>query len=128
MSIQTPLARVRHLGSAKEGTDHWWWQRLTAILLVPLSLWFVASIWWLIIGGATYEAFQDWLSGPVAAILMLIFVGALFYHLKLGLQVVTEDYVHKKAVKWMLLVIINLGCLIGAVAAVYSTVAVALGG
>ena len=128
MSIQTPLARVRHLGSAKEGADHWWWQRLTAILLVPLSLWFVASIWWLIIGGATYEAFQDWLSGPVAAILMLIFVGALFYHLKLGLQVVTEDYVHKKAVKWMFLVIINLGCLIGAVAAVYSTVAVAFGG
>ena len=67
MSIQTPLARVRHLGSAKEGADHWWWQRLTAILLVPLSLWFVASIWCLIIGGATYEAFQDWLSGPVAA-------------------------------------------------------------
>ena len=64
MSIQTPLARVRHLGSAKEGTDHWWWQRLTAILLVPLSLWFVASIWWLIISGATYEAFQGWLSGP----------------------------------------------------------------
>ena len=128
MSIQTPLARVRHLGSAKEGADHWWWQRLTALLLVPLSLWFVASIWWLIIGGATYEAFQDWLSGPVAAILMLIFVGALFYHLKLGLQVVTEDYVHKKAVKWMFLVIINLGCLIGAVAAGYSTVAVAVGG
>ena len=128
MSIQTPLARVRHLGSAKEGVNHWWWQRLTAILLVPLSLWFVASICWLIIGGATYEAFQDWLSGPVAAILMLIFVGALFYHLKLGLQVVTEDYVHKKAVKWTFLVMINLGCLIGAVAAVYSTVAVAFGG
>ena len=128
MSIQTPLARVRHLGSAKEGVNHWWWQRLTAILLVPLSLWFVASICWLIIGGATYEAFQDWLSGPVAAILMLIFVGALFYHLKLGLQVVSEDYVHKKAIKWTFLVVINLGCLIGAVAAVYSTVAVAFGG
>jgi succinate dehydrogenase / fumarate reductase membrane anchor subunit len=128
MRIQTPLARVRHLGSAKEGADHWWWQRLTAILLVPLSLWFVASIWWLVVGGATYEAFQDWLSGPVAAILMLIFVGALFYHLKLGLQTVIEDYVHKKAVKWTFLVMINLGCIIGAVAAVYSTVAVAFGG
>ena len=128
MRIQTPLARVRYLGSAKEGADHWWWQRLTAILLVPLSLWFVASIWWLVVGGATYEAFQDWLSGPVAAILMLIFVGALFYHLKLGLQVVIEDYVHKKAVKWTFLIMINLGCMIGAVAAVYSTIAVAFGG
>ncbi|MDA0228906.1 MAG: succinate dehydrogenase, hydrophobic membrane anchor protein [Proteobacteria bacterium] len=127
MSIQTPLARVRHLGSAKEGVEHWWWQRLTAILLVPLSLWFVASIWWLVVGGATYEAFQDWLSGPVAAILMLIFVGALFYHLKLGLQTVIEDYVHKKAVKWTFMIMINLGCIIGAVAALYSTVAVAFG-
>ena len=128
MRIQTPLARVRYLGSAKEGADHWWWQRLTALLLVPLSLWFVASIWWLVIGGATYEAYQDWLSGPVAAILMLLFIGMMFYHLKLGLQVVIEDYVHTKAVKWTFLVMINLGCLIGAIAAIYSTVAVALGG
>ena len=128
MSIQTPLARVRYLGSAKEGSNHWWWQRLTALLLVPLSLWFVASIWWLVIGGATYEAFQDWLSGPVAAILMLLFIGMMFYHLKLGLQVVVEDYVHTKAVKWTILVMLNLGCLVGAVAAIYSTVAVAMGG
>ena len=128
MSIQTPLARVRYLGSAKEGSNHWWWQRLTALLLLPLSLWFVASIWWLVIGGATYDAFQDWLSGPVAAILMLLFVGAMFYHLKLGLQTVIEDYVHNKAVKWTFMVTITLGCLIGAVAAIYSTIAVAFGG
>ncbi len=128
MRIQTPLARVRYLGSAKEGADHWWWQRLTAILLVPLTLWFVASIWWITVSGASYEAFQDWLSGPVAAILMLLFVGALFYHLKLGLQVVIEDYVHYKPLKWALLISLNLGCLIGALAALYSVVAVALGG
>ncbi|MBI07410.1 MAG: succinate dehydrogenase, hydrophobic membrane anchor protein [Rhodospirillaceae bacterium] len=128
MRIQTPLARVRYLGSAKEGGDHWWWQRLTAILLVPLTLWFVASIWWIVVSGASHHMFQDWLSGPVAAILMLLFVGALFYHLKLGLQVVIEDYVHYKPLKWTLLIGLNLGCLIGAVAALYSTVAVAFGG
>jgi succinate dehydrogenase / fumarate reductase membrane anchor subunit len=128
MSIQTPLARVRYLGSAKEGSNHWWWQRLTALMLVPLSLWFVASIWWLVIGGASHAAFQEWLSGPVAAILMLLFIGAMFYHLKLGLQVVVEDYVHHKAIKWTFLVMLNLGCLVGAVAALYSTVAVAFGG
>ena len=128
MSIQTPLARVRYLGSAKEGSHHWWWQRLTALMLVPLSLWFVASIWWLIIGGATFEAFQDWLSGPVAAILMLLFIGAMFYHLKLGLQVVVEDYVHHKALKWAILIKLNIGCLVGAVAAIYSTIVVAFGG
>ena len=127
MRIQTPLARVRYLGSAREGSDHWWWQRLTAILLVPLTLWFVASIWWIVVSGASYEAFQNWLSGPVAAILMLLLVGALFYHLKLGLQVVIEDYVHYKPFKWALIITINLGCLIGAVAALYSTLAVAIG-
>ncbi|MBR46103.1 MAG: succinate dehydrogenase, hydrophobic membrane anchor protein [Rhodospirillaceae bacterium] len=128
MRIQTPLARVRYLGSAKEGSDHWWWQRLTAIMLVPLSLWFVASIWWIVVGGASYEAFQDWLSGPVAAILMLLFVGALFYHLKLGLQVVIEDYVHHKPLKWAFIIGLNLGCLIGAVAALYSVITISLGG
>jgi len=128
MSIQTPLARVRYLGSAKEGSNHWWWQRLTAIMLIPLTLWFVASIWWLVVGGATYEAFQDWLSGPVAAILMLLLIGAMFYHLKLGLQVVVEDYVHNKTLKWVILIKLNIGCVVGAVAAIYSTIAVAFGG
>jgi len=128
MSIQTPLARVRYLGSAKEGSNHWWWQRLTAIMLIPLTLWFVASIWWLVGGGATYEAFQDWLSGPVAAILMLLLIGAMFYHLKLGLQVVIEDYVHNKPLKWAILIKLNIGCVVGAVAAIYSTIAVAFGG
>ena len=55
MSIQTPLARVRYLGSAKEGSNHWWWQRLTAIMLIPLTLWFVASI--CMMTGADYDAF-----------------------------------------------------------------------
>jgi succinate dehydrogenase / fumarate reductase membrane anchor subunit len=128
MSIQTPLARVRYLGSAKEGSNHWWWQRLTAIMLIPLTLWFVASIWWLVVGGATYEAFQDWLSGPVAAILMLLLIGAMFYHLKLGLQVVIEDYVHNKPLKWAILIKLNIGCVVGAVAAIYSTIALAFGG
>lgn len=128
MSIQTPLARVRYLGSAKEGSNHWWWQRLSAIMLIPLTLWFVASIWWLVVGGATYEAFQDWLSGPVAAILMLLLIGAMFYHLKLGLQVVVEDYVHNKTLKWAILIKLNIGCVVGAVAAIYSTIAVAFGG
>ncbi len=128
MRIQTPLARVRHLGSAKEGVEHWWMQRLTAILLVPLSLWFVGSLWSIVIGGASYAAYVDWLSGPVAAILMLLFLGATFYHLKLGLQVVIEDYIHNEFMKIAALITVTLGCLLLGIASVYSVIVIALRG
>ena len=128
MSLQTPLARVRHLGAAKEGAHHWWWQRLTAILLVPLSLWFVGSLWSIVVaGGADRAALVDWLSGPVSAVLMLLFLGATFYHLKLGLQVVIEDYVHGYC-KWVLLILNTLLCLVLCLAALYSVIAIAVGG
>ena len=127
MTLQTPLAKVRHLGAAKEGVHHWWWQRLTAILLVPLSLWFVGSLWSIVVGGGGRDALVDWLSGPVAAVLMLLFLGATFYHLKLGLQVVIEDYVHGPC-KWVLLILNTLLCLLLALAALYSVILIALGG
>ena len=127
MALQTPLAKVRHLGSAKEGVSHWWWQRLTAILLVPLSLWFVGSLWSLIAAGADRDDFVDWLSGPVAAILMLLFLGATFYHLKLGLQVVIEDYVHGRC-KWVLLILNTLLCLVLCLASLYSVILIAVQG
>lgn len=128
MRIETPLARVRHLGSAKEGVEHWWMQRLTAILLVPLSLWFVASIWWLVVGGADYAAFQSWLQGPVSAILMILFLGATFYHLKLGMQVVIEDYVHAEWLKMAMIITVTLGCLTLGLASTYSIIVIALRG
>ena len=127
MTLQTPLAKVRHLGAAKEGANHWWWQRLTAILLVPLSLWFVGSLWSIVVGGADRDALVYWLSGPVAAVLMLLFLGATFYHLKLGLQVVIEDYVHGPC-KWVLLILNTLLCLLLALAALYSVILIAVGG
>ena len=127
MTLQTPLAKVRHLGAAKEGVHHWWGQRLTAILLVPLSLWFVGSLWSIVVGGGGRDALVDWLSGPVAAVLMLLFLGATFYHLKLGLQVVIEDYVHGPC-KWVLLILNTLLCLLLALAALYSVILIALGG
>jgi succinate dehydrogenase / fumarate reductase membrane anchor subunit len=126
--IQTPLARVRGLGSAKEGTEHWWMQRLTAVLMVPLGLWFVAEMWWLVMQGADHAALVDWLHGPVAATLLILFAGAMFYHLKLGLQVVIEDYVHHKPMKWMMLIGLSLGCLVAGAACVYSVIAIALKG
>lgn len=126
--MQTPLARVRHLGAAKEGADHWLWQRITAIMMIPLALWFVSSMWWLVISGASHADLVSWLSGPVAAILMLVFLGAIFFHLKLGLQVVVEDYVHTKWLKWAMLIKLTIGTLLFSAASLYSVIAIALKG
>ncbi len=91
MSIRTPLAHVRGLGTAKDGTHHWWMQRVTSIALVPLVLWFVIAL--LSHARADYATLQHWLSKPVNAGLMITFLITLFYHAKLGMQVIYEDYV-----------------------------------
>ena len=91
MSIRTPLAHVRGLGNAKDGTHHWWMQRVTSIALVPLVLWFVITL--LSHAHADYATLQHWLSKPVNAGLMITFLITLFYHAKLGMQVIYEDYV-----------------------------------
>ncbi len=92
MGMQSPLARVRGLGSARSGSHHWWVQRLTAVALAPLSLYFL----WFVISSAGLE--QDELRAliakPLHASLLASFVVALFWHAQLGLQVVIEDYIH----------------------------------
>ena len=92
MSLRSDLGRVRGLGSAKEGTSHWWAQRLTAVALLPLSFWFVWSAINLV--GVDHIGFKNWLNENANLVLMILFVGSLFYHMQLGLQVVIEDYVH----------------------------------
>ena len=92
MSLRTDLGKVRGLGSAKEGVGHWWAQRLTAIALIPLLLWFVASVVTLV--GAELIIVREWISGPVNSVLLLSLIVAVFHHAQLGLQVVIEDYVH----------------------------------
>jgi succinate dehydrogenase membrane anchor subunit len=91
MELRSSLGRVRGLGSAKEGVGHWWAQRVTAIALVPLSIWFVCAAISQI--GADYVAFQAWLGIFGNALLMILTVLVLFYHANLGMQVVIEDYV-----------------------------------
>jgi len=97
MSLQTPLARVLGLGSAKEGVEHWWWQRLTALALVPLGIWFVIVVISLV--GAGYAEARAWVSAPLNMVLLIAFAAALLHHAQLGLQVVIEDYVHNEAWK-----------------------------
>ena len=92
MSLRTDLGKVRGLGSAKEGVGHWWAQRLTAIALIPLLLWFVASV--VPLFGAELRIVREWISSPVNSVLLLTLIVAVFHHAQLGLQVVIEDYVH----------------------------------
>ena len=103
MSIRTPLARVRGLGTAKDGTHHWWMQRVTSIALVPLVLWFAFSM--LRYSRAEYEMFQHWLSNPINAGLMVTFLFVVFYHAKLGMQVIYEDYVRPEWVMYVALLV-----------------------
>ena len=97
MSIRTPLARVRGLGAAKDGTHHWWLQRVTAVILIPLILWFMISL--LSISRADYATFQLWLSNPIRAGLLVTLLVAMFYHASLGMQVIYEDYVRPEGAK-----------------------------
>jgi succinate dehydrogenase / fumarate reductase membrane anchor subunit len=95
--LRSQLGRARGLGSSKSGSAHWWAQRVTAIALLPLSLYFVLSV--LMLEAASRPAFAAFMARPWNAVLYLCLIAALFYHLSLGLQVVIEDYVHKESTK-----------------------------
>jgi succinate dehydrogenase / fumarate reductase membrane anchor subunit len=101
--MRSQLGRARGLGAAKFGVAHWWAQRLTAVALVPLTLWFVWSALHLV--GASHEALLGWIGGPVPVVLFIALVLASFYHLALGLQVVIEDYVHGEAARLVTLLL-----------------------
>ncbi|MFN3233196.1 MAG: succinate dehydrogenase, hydrophobic membrane anchor protein [Alphaproteobacteria bacterium] len=126
MSLRTPIGRVRGLGSAKDGTEHFWMQRVSAIALVPLILWFTVSL--VTMTGAGYVDVVTWLSSPLVAILMLLMITAGFYHLKLGLQVVIEDYVHSEGLKLAALLLNTFFCLAVGVAAAFAVLKIAFGG
>jgi len=108
-SLRTPLGRVVGLGSAKDGTKHWWLQRVSAIALVPLVFWFVASL--AALAGADQATIAGWLQSPVAALAMILLLGTGFFHLKLGLQVVIEDYVHVEWARVALLLLNTFACI-----------------
>ena len=125
-SMQTPLGRVRGLGSAKEGVDHWWLQRLTAAAQVPLVLWFITSL--ASMAGASHEEVVAWLSHPVVTVLTVLLVFSLYYHAKLGLQVVIEDYISGEGVKLVTLTAMKFGLILFGTATIFSVLKIAFGG
>src|SRR5262249_25625986 len=123
--MRSPLGRAIGLGSAKEGVDHWWAQRVTAIALVPLSLWFIASI--ISLAGADIETVQNWVGQPLPAILLVLLLIAIFYPAALGLQVVVEDYIHTELAKLGLVIAVRLLSFAFAVAGIFAVLSIALG-
>ncbi|WP_420563361.1 succinate dehydrogenase, hydrophobic membrane anchor protein [Thalassobaculum sp.] len=125
-SMRSTLGRVRHLGSAKEGVHHWWMQRLTALALVPLTLWFVVSLAGM--AGMDHGAALAWIGSPSVAITLVLLIGATFYHAQLGLQVVIEDYIHNEGLKLAVLVLVKFATIVLGVAAIFAVLKIAFGG
>ncbi|MDA5192736.1 succinate dehydrogenase, hydrophobic membrane anchor protein [Govanella unica] len=126
MSLRTALGRVRGLGSAKDGTHHWWMQRVTAVALIPLTVWIVASLVALV--GADYETVRTWMAMPLVAILFILFLATGLYHLRLGIQVVIEDYVHSEGVKIVSMMALTFACVLVAAASIFAVLKIAFQG
>jgi succinate dehydrogenase / fumarate reductase membrane anchor subunit len=124
VDLQTPLKRARGLGSSKSGTHHFIVQRVTAVALIPLSLWVIYVV--LAVFHADYIQARALVHQPVNAMLLIAFVLAVFWHAQLGLQVVIEDYVHTRWLEITSQLAVKFFCVLGAFACVLAIVRIAL--
>jgi len=124
--MRTPLGKVRGLGSAKEGTDHFWKQRLTAVANVPLILFLI----WMVISlvGANHTEVVATLSNPLIALLLLGVILSVCWHMKLGMQVVIEDYIHSEGSKIALVILNNFFCISIGLASAFAVLKLGFGG
>ncbi len=125
MSLRSPLGRVLGLGSARTGSEHWWAQRVSAVALVPLTLWFFISM--LALGTLEHAEVVAFLSGPLNGFLTLLLVVSLAYHSYLGCSVIVEDYVHGPATKIGTLLAMRFAHLVAAAAAVFALLRIVFG-
>ena len=117
-NFRTPLKRARHVGSGKTGTGHFWWQRVTAIALALLVAWLIGLLVSLV--GADLSTVRATIARPWNAVLLAAFAIACFWHAKLGIQVILEDYVHTRWAEVTLLLVNLLACALGALASLYA--------
>lgn len=121
----TAMRRATGLGAAGSGAEHWWLQRATAVALVPLTVWFLAAL--LAHAGTGVDALRGWLARPLTVVLTALLLLALFHHLRLGLQVIAEDYVHSDRLKLAVVAAIHGGCYLLMAAGVLAILMIALG-
>jgi len=119
MKFRTPISKARGFGSAKEGSHHWWIQRVTAVALIPLTLWFGISV--VMVPGAQYQDIVAWIASPWNSVLLVATIIAVFYHAILGIQVVIEDYVQAPWAKVSAILASKLLLILFALAALFAT-------
>lgn len=124
MSMRSPLGRARGLGSAKDGVHHFWVQRVSALALIPLTLWFAFSV--AQVAGADYYAVRHWLSSPTVAVTLVLFLATMLYHSALGVQVVVEDYLESEGLKMLVNVLQKFAHAIVAAASIFAVLKLAL--
>jgi succinate dehydrogenase / fumarate reductase membrane anchor subunit len=125
MTMETPLARVRGLGSAREGGHHWWVERLTSVSTLLLFVWLLVSL--LRLPALDYRTVSERLQAPLAAVPMLLLILSTFWHLKIGMQVVIEDYVHEEGWKFLSILLLNFAAVTGAAFALFAVLKIGLG-
>jgi len=125
MSLRSPLGQVSGLGSAKDGTGHWWSQRVSAVALIPLTLWFLFSL--LSLPSLDYLTVKTWLSFPMSGFLAVLLVAVLAYHSYLGTTVVIEDYVHSAGMKLLSLLLLRFLYVLVGGASIFAILRVAFG-
>jgi succinate dehydrogenase / fumarate reductase, membrane anchor subunit len=126
MSLRSPLGRVLGLGSARGGSGHWYAQRVTAVALVILGCWFIASLA-MLGAGASHVAVTSWLSSPFSAVMAVLLVAVAAYHAQLGLQVVFEDYISDKGTRMVVLVALKFALVVAALIGMLAVLRIAFG-